>query len=187
MADQKTTTSKKVQQKGKVRKSRFAKNYAFPAKAEALYALEKFAHKTMRIVMNTSAEEDDKQDVKPDKKMTLSVPKLLLALTLIFTAVYFLFQKPDTTGQSNEPVEAETSSISEAVDSDVTITVTDSNITEIVYINHKVVKGDTLWRIANKYFDDPYRYPELAALNKINNPHLIYPGNTVKIIKQPAQ
>lgn len=183
MANQNTTSSKKNKQKGKVRKSRFAKNYAFPAKAEALYALEKMAHTTMRIVMNTSDDEED----KGNKKARLSMPKLLLALTLIFIAVYLLFQKPDMTGQSKEPIDDETATISEHVDSDVTITVTDSNITENVYINHKVVKGDTLWYIANKYFDDPYRYPELAVLNQINNPHLIYPGNTVKIIKKPAR
>ena len=53
--------------------------------------------------------------------------------------------------------------------------------TEIVHI---VVKGDTLWHIAIKYVNDPYKYPELAKLSNIKNPDLIYPGNRVRIIKR---
>jgi chemotaxis signal transduction protein len=52
--------------------------------------------------------------------------------------------------------------------------------TEIV---HLVVRGDTLWAIAKRYVNNPYRYPELARLSKIRNPDLIYPGNRVRIIK----
>lgn len=47
---------------------------------------------------------------------------------------------------------------------------------------HTVVKGDTLWAIAEHYLDDPWRYKELAQLSRIKNPDLIYPGNKVRII-----
>lgn len=47
---------------------------------------------------------------------------------------------------------------------------------------HTVVKGDTLWAIAEHYLDDPWRYRELAQLSRIKNPDLIYPGNKVRII-----
>jgi len=46
---------------------------------------------------------------------------------------------------------------------------------------HTVIKGDTLWAITKKYINNPFRYPELAALNKIKNPHRIYPGDQVQI------
>ena len=49
-------------------------------------------------------------------------------------------------------------------------------------IIHRVVKGDTLWHIAQRYINDPFRYPELARLSRIKNPDLIYPGDKVKII-----
>lgn len=49
-------------------------------------------------------------------------------------------------------------------------------------IIHIVVKGDTLWHIAKRYINNPYRYPELAKLSRIKNPDLIYPGDKVKII-----
>ena len=51
-------------------------------------------------------------------------------------------------------------------------------------IIHIVVKGDTLWHIAIRYVNDPFRYPELAKLSKIKNPDLIYPGDRVRIIQQ---
>ena len=49
-------------------------------------------------------------------------------------------------------------------------------------ITHVIVKGDTLWAIAKRYVNNPYHYPELARLSKIQNPDRIYPGNKVKII-----
>lgn len=49
-------------------------------------------------------------------------------------------------------------------------------------IIHIVVRGDTLWHIAKRYLHNPLRYPELAELSRIRNPHLIYPGDRVRII-----
>ncbi|MDX1334491.1 MAG: chemotaxis protein CheW [Gammaproteobacteria bacterium] len=48
-------------------------------------------------------------------------------------------------------------------------------------VTHIVVKGDTLWDIAKRYINDPFRYPELARLSEIRNPDLIYPGDRVLI------
>ena len=48
---------------------------------------------------------------------------------------------------------------------------------------HTVIKGDTLWHIARRYIHNPFRYPELARLNNIQNPNLIYPGDRVRIIR----
>jgi len=52
---------------------------------------------------------------------------------------------------------------------------------------HIVARGDTLWDIADHYLGDPFRYPELAALSQIKDPHWIYPGDVIRIIrKKPA-
>lgn len=54
-------------------------------------------------------------------------------------------------------------------------------------IVHVVTPGNTLWFIAMRYIKNPYRYPELARLNNIKNPDLIFPGEKVVIqyIRKP--
>jgi hypothetical protein len=52
-----------------------------------------------------------------------------------------------------------------------------------------VVPGDTLWSIAERYTDSPWRWPELWDLNKdqIRDPHRIYPGNIVLLDRMRGQ
>jgi LysM domain len=46
-----------------------------------------------------------------------------------------------------------------------------------------VQRGDTLWDISAKFLQEPWRWPQIWRLNKdqIRNPHLIYPGNIVRL------
>jgi hypothetical protein len=47
---------------------------------------------------------------------------------------------------------------------------------------HQVVKGDTLWDIAESYLEDPFMWPKIWWQNaQVNNPDLIYPGGTIRI------
>ena len=52
--------------------------------------------------------------------------------------------------------------------------------TEEPYRIHTVVKGDTLWDIANKYLGDGSRYPEIKTLNDLKS-NVIYSGWKLKI------
>lgn len=45
-----------------------------------------------------------------------------------------------------------------------------------------VVKaGDTLWSICKKYLGDGQKYSEIAKLNNIKNPNLIYPSQVIRL------
>jgi nucleoid-associated protein YgaU len=50
-------------------------------------------------------------------------------------------------------------------------------------IFYSIVKGDTLWEIASKFYDDGSKYPHIveANLEVIKDADLIYPGQTIRI------
>jgi hypothetical protein len=46
--------------------------------------------------------------------------------------------------------------------------------------------GDSLWKISNKFFDNPLFWPRLWELNPfIDNPNLIYPGEVLSLKPKP--
>ena len=50
-------------------------------------------------------------------------------------------------------------------------------------VTHVVKKGDTLWDLAKEYLKDPFRWPDVFERNTdvVENPHWIYPGETIRI------
>ncbi len=44
-----------------------------------------------------------------------------------------------------------------------------------------IVKGDTLWDLCQKHLKEPLRWRELSKYNDFTNPHLIYPGEKLRI------
>lgn len=46
---------------------------------------------------------------------------------------------------------------------------------------YTVVSGDTLWAIAERYYGDGSKYPQIAEASGISNPDLIHPGQVLTI------
>jgi len=73
------------------------------------------------------------------------------------------------------------------VDADQLITmeqISEENVREIPEeIFYAIEKGDTLWAIATKFYDDGSKYTHIvdANIEVIKNADLIYPGQTIRI------
>jgi LysM repeat protein len=55
--------------------------------------------------------------------------------------------------------------------------------------SYTVKRGDTLWDISKLFLTSPWRWPELWGMNleQIRNPHLIYPGQLLVLVKSDGR
>lgn len=60
----------------------------------------------------------------------------------------------------------------------ISLKVTKTPITEEKY---QVVKGDSLWNICLRAYGDSFRWPEIAKVNGLKNPSLLYVGTVLTL------
>jgi LysM repeat protein len=48
-------------------------------------------------------------------------------------------------------------------------------------LTYRVVYGDTLWTISERFYGDPLQYQRIADASDISDPNVIFPGQVVKI------
>ena len=61
------------------------------------------------------------------------------------------------------------------------IAIVDDRSVHVPY-EYEVEDGDTLWLISQEFYNDPWLWPNLWALNPhITNPHWIYPGDIIRL------
>ena len=55
--------------------------------------------------------------------------------------------------------------------------------------SHIVIRGDTLWDLASTFLNNPWCWPQVWGLNRdrIDNPHRIFPGQTIVFDRQRGQ
>ncbi len=53
---------------------------------------------------------------------------------------------------------------------------------------YMIKKGDTLWDLSERFFDSAWEWPDLWKENtQISNPHLIYPGERIRLFRQVSK
>jgi LysM repeat protein len=101
---------------------------------------------------------------------------------LLLVAALLLLAAPHPAAAQNFPI---TPAQKEIADQTASKGVALSELAPNAPSTYTIKRGDTLWSIATLFLKSPWRWPELWGMNRtqIKNPHLIYPGQMLGLVK----
>lgn len=103
-------------------------------------------------------------------------------LSAVLATAFSSLAQAQTTPDGRYPVTPEQKKVAEQVaEGGVPLSALAPNAPDM----YTVKSGDTLWGVSSIFLTSPWRWPELWGMNKtqIRNPHLIYPGQTLILVK----
>lgn len=89
-------------------------------------------------------------------------------------------QTPTAT-ETMTPTSAPTTSVTDAVKTSPTVTPAPQQAPSQTGGSYTVQKGDSLWSIAVKEYNDGYKWVNIAHANKLTHPNIIHTGNVLTI------
>ncbi len=105
----------------------------------------------------------------------------ILALILIILAFLAANTLSETSKSTNDNKKEQSEKQTQTKEKNISKTPDAKIGTNQSSTNYTVVKGDNLWKIAVKYYNDGYRWTQIASENKIANPDKIEKGQVLTI------
>lgn len=128
-------------------------------------------------MINLKAKKKQRVPAINESLVSLVFGVLVVLLIGLLAFNYFRSHRPATPPTGNEtPVEQETNEGE----------ITEATSTVSLPTKHAVKKGETLWSIAEKYYDSGFNYVDIAKENQLTNPSQIEVGQKLTIPNVPS-
>ncbi len=108
-------------------------------------------------------------------------PTIIIVIIIILVGAFFFFGNRETgeiTEEAAQQPEEEIKEVEEKEEEQAQEAEKTKFPTE-----YTVVKGDHLWKIATRFYEDGFKWTVIASENNLKNPDLIFPGRKLTLPK----
>lgn len=129
----------------------------------------------------------DWQQFLKDRQATLASGLIAILIIVVGFLIFNYFSRKEQTSQPTQTVETQEATPSGFLANENTpkgeVGPENKSASISLPTNYEIVQGDHLWGIAEKFYGDGYQWTELAKVNSLANPNLIYAGHKLNIPK----